>query len=268
MILQIRQTLTREPGQESTARTELALGSAFLDIMPKLKGAPLSVLVALSLSAQPDGTIQVDADTLANHTGYSPQTIWRAIKTLEEIKVDGQPLVCRHNEGGQFTANTYDVIPGAKNGGPAVSQKLTTAVSQKLTTEAKIPRKTKSTPDLKSSYIYTTMSLEEDLTKAINDIIFGGAPLREEQAKDLASDLLGLLDDNPPSPRELLLFEQWYRDKMPTGFNLPRSARKLAGYLQEFRGEKARTSTATSMPGIYPGKTMQDVFPAIRRVDR
>jgi len=85
--------------------------------LSNLKGARLSVLLAIALHADADGLAWPSYGTLVRETGYARDTVARALSDLCKVTLDGHRILARWQpvtSAGQFTSNRYLVFPSTE----------------------------------------------------------------------------------------------------------------------------------------------------------
>lgn len=87
---------------ESREHRYLLVSTAILLHLHALKGCRLSVLLALSMSANELGLTNRDETELAHLTGYNKNTVCYALKDLCHLKINGQPLLTLTDAGFQL----------------------------------------------------------------------------------------------------------------------------------------------------------------------
>jgi len=84
------------------------------DHLHLLKGAKLSVLLAIALHSNEDGWAWPSYDTLMRETGYSEATLKKALDELCKLEIDGRRVLLRYQpqgDGGKFRSNRYLLFP-------------------------------------------------------------------------------------------------------------------------------------------------------------
>ena len=90
---------------------------AFRGYLHLLKGAYLGVFLAIALHGNEDGWAWPSYATLARETGYSEDTIRRALAHLCKLEIDGHRVLLRYQPKGQegtFQSNRYLLFPSAE----------------------------------------------------------------------------------------------------------------------------------------------------------
>jgi hypothetical protein len=107
---------TRSLGGQSTA-VFAKVDVAFRDYLHLLKGAHLGVFLAIALHCNEEGWAWPSYATLARETGYSEDTIRRALAHLCQLEIEGHRVLLRYQpktDEGTFQSNRYLLFPSAE----------------------------------------------------------------------------------------------------------------------------------------------------------
>jgi len=107
---------TRSLGGETT-EVFAKVDVSFRDYLHLLKGAHLGVFLAIALHSNEEGWAWPSYSTLAHETGYSEDTIRRALAYLCELEIDGHRILLRYQpktDDGTFQSNRYLLFPSAE----------------------------------------------------------------------------------------------------------------------------------------------------------
>lgn len=156
---------------ESSAWVKIS--TSFKSVMPYLKGANLSVFLAISLSVNDKGECFPGIDTLASCTGYSRRAVFDAIRELEETGF----LTVIHGvkKSNLYHVNAFAAFGDAQPEGAELSPTGRGAKTAPATDSAKIAPVQKTTPmgaknDTKNAEIVHSSAPELDsLTRTNNE---------------------------------------------------------------------------------------------------
>jgi hypothetical protein len=98
----------------STSEIYAQVSVDFRKYLHVLKGPQLAVFLAISLHIDAHGWAFPSRDLLARETGYTAQTVSRALTKLCSITINGQRLLLRHQRpkhDGTFGPNHYLIFP-------------------------------------------------------------------------------------------------------------------------------------------------------------
>ena len=107
---------TRSLGGE-TSEVFAKMDVAFRGYLHLLKGAHLGVFLAIALPGNEDGWAWPSYATMARETGYSEDTIRRALAHLCKLEINGHRVLLRYQPKGQegtFQSNRYLLFPSAE----------------------------------------------------------------------------------------------------------------------------------------------------------
>jgi hypothetical protein len=105
---------TRSLGSGGKAGVFAQVDVSFRGYLHLMKGAHLGVFLAIALHADGDGWAWPSYATLARETGYSEDTIRRALAHLCELEINGHRVLLRYQpkgEEGTFQSNRYLLFP-------------------------------------------------------------------------------------------------------------------------------------------------------------
>ena len=106
----------REPGADSK-EVFAQIWLEALQYLRLFKGARLHVFLAIALHADEEGWAWPSYERLADETGYSRDTVCKALADLCELEIDGERVLLRYQpraeEAGQFKSNRYLIFPKA-----------------------------------------------------------------------------------------------------------------------------------------------------------
>jgi hypothetical protein len=107
---------TRSLGGETT-EVFAKVDVSFRDYLHLLKGAHLGVFLVIALHSNEEGWAWPSYSTLARETGYSEDTIRRALAYLCKLEIDGHRILLRYQpktDDGTFQSNRYLLFPSSE----------------------------------------------------------------------------------------------------------------------------------------------------------